>query len=80
MLKTHALGDLPEETLRVARAASKGNLYLRLRESFGTLYQDEDFRELFAAVGRPALPPWRLALVSVFQFLEGVMNFEASAG
>lgn len=79
MLKTHALDDLPEETLRVARAAfPKGNLYLRLRESFGTLYQDEDFRELFAAVGQPALPPWRLALVSVFQFLEGLTDRQAA--
>lgn len=79
MLKFDRMGNIPEETLQVARAAfPKGNLYLRLREAFGTLYQDEDFRALFPATGRPALPPWRLALVTVFQFLENLTDRQAA--
>ncbi len=33
-------------------------------------YEDEDFRKLYPARGRPGLAPWCLALVTVFQFLE----------
>lgn len=79
MLKPNSTCNVPEETLQVARAAfPKANLYLRLREAFGTLYQNEDFRELFPATGRPALPPWRLALVTVFQFLENLTDRQAA--
>jgi transposase len=66
------IGPVPAETARVAHAAfRKGNLYLRLRDTLGTIFTDADFGDLFAQVGQPALAPWRLALVCVFQFLEG---------
>ncbi len=36
-LKPQAITEVPEDTARIARAAfPKGNLYLKLRDSFGT--------------------------------------------
>jgi transposase len=33
--------SIPEETARVARAAyPKGNLYMKMRDALGTMYQD----------------------------------------
>src|SRR5215510_8221849 len=68
-LHPHALEPVPEETARVAHAAFlKGNPYLRLRDTLGTIFQDDDFAALFPLVGQPGLPPWRLALVTIMQF------------
>ena len=68
-LDAQPIGEIPEMTVRVARAAfRKGSTVMRLREEFGTLYTDADFSALFPKRGQPALAPWRLALVSVFQF------------
>ena len=37
-------GEIPPETVRVARAAfPKGTVVMRLRDEFSTLYRDEDF-------------------------------------
>jgi len=66
------IGSVPEDTARVARAAfPKGNVYMQMRDVLGTIYDDEDFSELFEVRGRPAITPWRLALVTVMQFCEG---------
>jgi transposase len=66
-------------TALIARAAfRKGNLYLRLRDELGTLYTDEDFANLFPSRGQPALPAWRLALVTVMQFLENLSDRQAA--
>src|SRR4028119_1401483 len=71
--------DIPEMTSLVARAAfRKGNLYMRLRDELGTLYTDEDFAHLFPSRGQPALPAWRLALVTVMQFLENLPDRQAA--
>jgi hypothetical protein len=43
-----------------------------MRDVLGSVYADEDFTELFAIRGRPALVPWRLALVTMLQFAEGL--------
>ena len=70
---------IPEETARVARAAvPKGNVYLQMRDVLGTIYSDEHFADLFARRGRPAVPPWRLALVTVMQFAEGLSDRQAA--
>lgn len=75
MLKPNKTSVVPEETSRIAKAAfPKGNLYLRIRDEFGTLYQDEDFAELFPERGQPSLSPWRLAAVTVVQFLENLSD------
>ncbi len=79
-LHPQAIGPVPEETARVARAVfRKGNLYLRIRDELGTIYDDPLFVGLFPNVGQPALAPWRLALVCVFQFLEGLSDRQAAS-
>jgi transposase len=70
---------IPDETRRVAHAAfPKGNLYLQLRDRFGMLYQNHQFTHLFAHTGQPAVAPARLALVTIFQFMEGVGDRQAA--
>jgi transposase len=73
------IGPVPEETARVARAAfPKGNVYMQIRDVLGSIYTDEDFAELFDVRGRPAIAPWRLALVTVMQFAEGLSDRQAA--
>lgn len=74
-----AIPAIPEETVRVARAAfPRGNLYLTIRDQLGTLYENENFAALFPKRGRPAEAPWQLALVCVFQFVEGLSDRQAA--
>ena len=71
--------SIPEETARVARAAyPKGNLYTKMRDALGTMYQDGSFAHLFPQNGRPVEAPWRLALITVVQFLEGLPDRQAA--
>ena len=73
------LGPIPEETVRVARAACpKGTLAMRLRDSLGELYQDEHFASLYPVEGQPAYEPWRLAIVTVLQYAEGLTDRQAA--
>jgi transposase len=78
-LRVEPIGEIPAETARVARAAfPKGTVVMRLRDEFSALYQNEDFRNLYPTRGQPALPAWRLALVTVFQFLEHLSDRQAA--
>jgi transposase len=78
-LHPEPIGTIPAETARVARAAfPKGTVVMRLRDEFGALYGDEDFGRLYPGRGQPALTPWRLALVTVFQFLENLSDRQAA--
>jgi len=78
-LKPQPIGPIPEETARIARAAyPSGNIYLQLRDTLGTIYEDEQFADLFPPRGQPAEAPWRLALVCVMQFLEGLSDRQAA--
>jgi transposase len=53
---------------------------MRARDALGPLFTDEQFAELFAARGRPAWSPARLALalVLVLQFVEGLTDRQAA--
>ncbi len=74
-LRPQPIDPVPEETARVARAACpQGNLCLRLRDQLGVLYDDPMFAGLYPARGQPALAPWRLALVTVMQFVENLSD------
>ncbi len=78
-LQPEVIGPVPEETARVARAAfPKGNVYMQMRDVLGVIYDDESFAALFARRGRPAEAPWRLALVTVMQFAEGLSDRQAA--
>ena len=70
---------IPEETKRVARAAfPRGNVYMRMRDELGAIYEDQLFVALFPARGQPAEAPWRLALTTVMQFAEGLPDRQAA--
>lgn len=70
-LKPQPIDPVPEETARMARAAyPKGNTYLQLRDEFGTIYEDEHFKDLSPHRGQPAEAPWRLALVASCNFVK----------
>jgi transposase len=61
-LKPEGINAVPEETARIAHAAyPKGNVFMRMRDELGTIYQDESFAHLFSHTGQPAEAPWRLA-------------------
>lgn len=78
-LKPTEIPPVPEGTVRIARAAfPKGNPYLRLRDELGALYEDADFAGLFPKRGQHGLPPWRLALITVMQFLENLSDRQAA--
>lgn len=71
--------SIPEETARVARAVyPKGNLSMKMRDALGTIYQDESFAHLFPYNGRPVEAPWRLAFITVVQFLEELPDRQAA--
>jgi transposase len=79
MLRPMPIEPIPPETARIARAAfPKGNRYLRLADEMETLFSDSTFLALFPTHGQPALPPWRLALVTLLQFAEGLSDRQAA--
>lgn len=78
-LTSEVLNEIPADTARVARASfPKGSLAIHLRDHLGTLYENPLFAELFSPLGAPAIAPWRLALVSVLQFAEGLSDRQAA--
>ena len=54
---------IPEETIRVAQTI---------------LPEDSDFADLFPSRGQPAEAPWRLALVTLMQYGEGLTDRQAA--
>ena len=78
-LQPQDIAPVPEETQRIARAAfPKGNIYVRMRDEIGTIFDDPMFAPLFPARGQPAESPWRLALITVMQFVEGLSDRQAA--
>src|SRR5215469_1728737 len=78
-LKAQGICPVPQETARVARAAyPKGNMYMQMRNVLGNIYTEEDFADLFPKEGQPAEAPWRLALITVMQFVENLSDRQAA--
>src|SRR5437879_1258233 len=78
-LKPMSIPPVPEDTARVVRAIfPRGNILMQLRDTLGTIYADEVFADLFPTHGQPASAPWRLALVTVLQFLEHLTDRQAA--
>ena len=70
---------MPDDTARIARAAfRRGNPYLVLRDRLGAVFSDTDFADLYPKLGQPAYAPWRLALVTLMQFREGLSDRQAA--
>jgi transposase len=79
-LRPEPLPSIPDVTAAAVRAAfPKGNLYVDLRAEFGTLYNDQLFADLYPPEGRPVeVAPWRLALIVVMQYMEGLTDRQAA--
>jgi len=78
-LHPEQIGEVPEETARIAKACfPKGNRYIRLRDTLGTMFDDHEFVDLFPQRGQPAEAPWRLALVCFVQYMEELTDRQAA--
>ena len=78
-LKPQATGPVPEHTARVAQLAfPKGSPAMSARDQLGAVFEDAAFAHLYPPRGQPALAPWRLALVTVLQFAEGLSDRQAA--
>jgi transposase len=78
-LKSEPLPPIPEATAHLARTVCpKGGLCIWIGDELSTVFQDELFASLFPRRGQPAQAPWRLALVTVLQFVEGLSDRAAA--
>jgi transposase len=78
-LRPEPIGPIPDETSRVARAAfPTGNPHMRMRDELQALVEDHELAHLFPKRGQPAERPWRLALVTIFQFVEDLSDRQAA--
>jgi transposase len=78
-LHPYSVDPVPKQTARIAKAAfPKGTTYMTMRDELGAIFEDEDFAHLFPSRGQPAMAPWRLALVTIMQFAEGLSDRQAA--
>ncbi len=78
-LQPESIGSIPEQRARVAHAAfPRGNAYLPLRDELESFVEDRDLAHLFPRRGQPAGRPWRLALITMFQFVEDLSDRQAA--
>ncbi|MEO1644627.1 MAG: IS1182 family transposase [Chloroflexota bacterium] len=78
-LKPMPIPPVPQDTARVAQAIyPDGNIYMKMRDKLGSIFQDEDFADLYPDAGQPTLAPWRLALVTIMQFVEKLSDRQAA--
>jgi transposase len=71
--------EIPVETARVVQAAfPRGNTYTILRDELGSIFDDKQFVDLYSTRGQPGLAPWRLALVTIMQFMENLSDRQAA--
>ena len=78
-LHPQKIGAIPEETARIAKACfPTGNRSIRLRDTLGTIFEDNEFTDLFPRKGQPAEAPWRLALVCLVQYMEELTDRQAA--
>ena len=78
-LQPQAIKEIPEMTVKVARAVfPQGNVYMTLRDELGTIFNDEQFADLFPTRGQPAIAPWQLGLIMLMQFSEDLTDRQAA--
>ncbi|NJN37716.1 MAG: transposase [Acaryochloridaceae cyanobacterium CSU_3_4] len=78
--RAESINAIPEGTATIARQAfANGSVVMNLRDELGTLYEDEHLRELFPSIqGQPAWSAWRLALITVMQYIEDLSDAQAA--
>lgn len=79
MLKPEKKVTIPEMTQIVAKTAfPKGNIFIKMRNELGPIFEDEAFADLYPGLGQPAESPARLAMVTVMQFMENLTDRQAA--
>ncbi len=77
-LKLSVSHEVPEETARVARAACRKNSpAMLIRDELDGLYEEEQFRAMYAPCGQGGISPWQLAIVSILQYVEDLSDRQA---
>lgn len=78
-VRPEPIGPVPKETAQVACAAfPTGNVYLQMRDVLTSIVTDADLAHLYPSRGQPAERPWRLALITIFQFAEHLSDRQAA--
>ena len=71
--------EIPAETIRIVKTVfPKGNIYTRMSDIIGPIFDDDMFISIFSSLGQHAISAWRLALVTVMQFIEGLSDRQAA--
>jgi transposase len=78
--RPHPLPPVPAATVAAVQAAfPKGTLSVDLRTELGTLYDDQLVADRYPPCARPvAVAPWRVALVGVRPYIEGLTDRQAA--
>lgn len=77
-MRKQGLGPIPENTKQIAtKVFRKGNLYMKIADELGEIYDFDDFADLFPTKGQSAQHPIRLTLITILQFREGLSDREA---
>jgi transposase len=68
--------DIPAGTRKTAEKSfsSKPTIAMKLADELGSVFDDEDFVDLFPKRGKPAESPSRLAVATLLQFTEGLTD------
>jgi len=70
-MQTPFAAEIPKETRRLVEPLlAADSVYRLVGNEIDQIVSDEDFLDMYATEGRPAVNPVVLALVSIFQFLE----------
>ena len=78
-LQPHPSTPVPPQTRQIAQATfPRGNRYMQLRDTLGTLYNDALFADLSPQRGQAARAPWQLAVVTLLQFAENLSDRQAA--
>jgi len=65
MLRPQPIGPVPEETARIAHAASPKAIPISAAQTAWVALHRRTCRGTFPTQGQPAFAPWRLALVTI---------------
>lgn len=70
---------VPRETATVAHAVfQKDNLCITIADTLTEFLSDDHFNDLYPDKGQPAESPWRLALATILQYVEGLTDRQAA--
>ncbi|AYG64410.1 transposase (plasmid) [Rhizobium jaguaris] len=65
--------------MQIAKSAfPRGCVLMVLRDALGPIFDDRQFVALFPILGQRAKAPWRLALITLLQFAEGLSDRQAA--